>query len=214
VFLSCFSVFLLSVLCETQVNGVPRFRLIPGPRELPGIDSIMQEPKPNRRRFLDGLTMLVVVAIGALFLVPALWYLLAPLGKRGSRRDFALVGSVAEIPKGEWKLLSLELVQEDGWRETKTRRSVWVRKEGDAERDISVRSSICPHLGCPVNFNAEKNEFLCPCHGGIFDASGNKVSGPPPRSLDPLEFEVRAGMLWVRWQNFKIGADQPIEVNL
>jgi Rieske Fe-S protein len=160
------------------------------------------------------LTIALLAAIGLLLLAPAIWYLLAPNRKRGSKRDFTLVGPISEIPKGEWKLLSIELIQEDGWRQTKTRHSIWVRRNGDTDQDISVRSSICPHLGCPVNWDPAKHQFLCPCHGGVFDLLGKRISGPPPRSLDPLEFQVRSGKLWVRWQDFKIGVDKPIEVNL
>jgi menaquinol-cytochrome c reductase iron-sulfur subunit len=177
-------------------------------------ESIMQESNQNRRSFLDLITLIVLSVLGLLLLVPAVLYLLTPLRQRGGRRDFVLVGSVSDLPKGEWKLLTLELVHEDGWRQTKTRHSIWARRDGDTNNDISIRSSICPHLGCPVNWNPEKNEFLCPCHGGIFDPTGKKMSGPPPRGLDPLEFEVRSGQLWVRWQDFKIGADSPIEVNV
>ncbi len=174
----------------------------------------MQESSPSRRNFLDIITVLVLGVIGLLLLVPAIWYLLAPLRQRGGKRELVFVANLADLPKGEWKLLSLELVQADGWRQTKTRHSVWVRRDGDTEKDISVKSSICPHLGCPVNWNPDKNEFVCPCHGGIFDASGQKIGGPPPRALDPLEFEVRSGKLWVRWQDFKIGVDKTIEVNV
>jgi hypothetical protein len=28
--------------------------------------------------------------------------------------------------------------------------------------------------------------------------------------MDPLEYEVRAGRLWVRWQDFKIGVAERI----
>ena len=174
----------------------------------------MQEPNPSRRSFLDAITVMVLSVIGLLLLVPSIRYLLSPLRQRGGKRDFVLVGNVADLPLGEWKLMTLELVNEDGWKQTKTRHSIWVRRDGDTDQSISVRSSICPHLGCPVDWNSKKKEFSCPCHGGVFDSKGQKISGPPPRALDPLEFEVRAGKLWVRWQDFKIGADQPVEVNV
>ena len=77
---------------------------------------------------------------------------------------------------------------------------------------MTVLSSICPHLGCPINWIADKDQFNCPCHGGIFNADGAHVGGPPPRSMDTLDFEVRAGRLWVRWQDFKIGVPQRVPV--
>jgi Rieske Fe-S protein len=51
---------------------------------------------------------------------------------------------------------------------------------------INVLSNSCAHLGCPVRWlvNTEGHgEFLCPCHGGIYDINGGWVGGPPPRGM-------------------------------
>ncbi|MGO8762615.1 MAG: ubiquinol-cytochrome c reductase iron-sulfur subunit [Desulfobaccales bacterium] len=50
-------------------------------------------------------------------------------------------------------------------------------------------SRVCTHLGCLVKFDKERQEFICPCHAGIYDLEGNVVSGPPPRPL--RKFAVR-----------------------
>ncbi len=42
----------------------------------------------------------------------------------------------------------------------------------------------CPHLGCTVNWNADKERFLCPCHASSFDMYGNFLNQPVPRALD------------------------------
>ena len=47
-------------------------------------------------------------------------------------------------------------------------------------------SAKCTHLGCMVVWNRDHRMFLCPCHGGKFDADGLNVEGPPPRPLDLL----------------------------
>jgi Rieske Fe-S protein len=41
----------------------------------------------------------------------------------------------------------------------------------------------CAHLGCPVEWFQESGLFLCPCHGGVYYADGERASGPPPRGL-------------------------------
>src|ERR1035437_6593260 len=41
-------------------------------------------------------------------------------------------------------------------------------------------SEVCTHQGCTVSYNSSSNNFQCPCHHGVFDTSGNVVSGPPP----------------------------------
>lgn len=52
----------------------------------------------------------------------------------------------------------------------------------------------CTHLACPVYFAREHDRLECPCHEGAFDLrSGNVLYGPPPRPLDRIEVEVRAG---------------------
>jgi cytochrome b6-f complex iron-sulfur subunit len=42
---------------------------------------------------------------------------------------------------------------------------------------------VCTHLGCTVAWQAERNQFVCPCHGSQFDAQGRVVQGPAKRAL-------------------------------
>jgi cytochrome b6-f complex iron-sulfur subunit len=63
-------------------------------------------------------------------------------------------------------------------------------------------SSICPHLGCKVNWEAENNRFFCPCHSGVFDPQGIAIGGPPAdagqRLTDvPLKVDEVAGVLYL-----------------
>ncbi len=44
---------------------------------------------------------------------------------------------------------------------------------------LKAFSTVCPHLGCRVHWQADKNEFFCPCHKGVFDSEGVAISGPP-----------------------------------
>ncbi|MHC1737708.1 MAG: ubiquinol-cytochrome c reductase iron-sulfur subunit [Ignavibacteriaceae bacterium] len=99
-----------------------------------------------------------------------------------------LVGRVSEIKVGEAKEVqvgdsSLYLVRnEDGFK---------------------VLSSVCTHLGCKVNWEAHRNRFYCPCHKGIFDATGNVVEGPPPRALDEFKVETDNNLIymWIEDKN-------------
>jgi len=41
-------------------------------------------------------------------------------------------------------------------------------------------AQTCTHNGCNIGYNQSSNQFICPCHNGIFDTNGKVVSGPPP----------------------------------
>jgi Rieske Fe-S protein len=172
----------------------------------------------HRRRFLNFCTEVLLAAIGLLVAVPAVGYFFGPLrrkpGAEGAGPTFQDAGPLSDVPLGQWRLLSLELVHQDGWNKTRVRHAVWVRRQDGNGQGITVLSSICPHLGCPINWHPDQSQFVCPCHGGLFDTSGQRTSGPPPRAMDPLEFEIRAGRLWVRWQDFKIGVAQRVPVSV
>ncbi len=45
-------------------------------------------------------------------------------------------------------------------------------------------SRKCTHLGCAVSWNATRKRFECPCHGSIFDRTGNVIKSPASRALD------------------------------
>jgi cytochrome b6-f complex iron-sulfur subunit len=60
----------------------------------------------------------------------------------------------------------------------------------EEEGVLEAFSLVCTHMGCTVVWNAEKKEFHCPCHDGLFDAHGNELSGPPPSPLERWKVEV------------------------
>lgn len=51
-------------------------------------------------------------------------------------------------------------------------------------------NAACTHLGCLVKWIPEKQKFLCPCHAGVFDATGKVLSGPPPEPLRRISIEI------------------------
>ena len=58
------------------------------------------------------------------------------------------------------------------------------------EKGFLSLSARCTHLGCMVVWNRDHQMFLCPCHGGKYDAEGRNVEGPPPRPLDLLTLRL------------------------
>jgi len=58
--------------------------------------------------------------------------------------------------------------------------------------DFLALSSVCPHLGCKVHWEAQNNRFFCPCHNGAFDPLGQPLAGPPKDAGQSLKrYEVR-----------------------
>jgi Rieske Fe-S protein len=55
-------------------------------------------------------------------------------------------------------------------------------------------SRKCAHLGCSVDFDRQRRCLRCPCHQGVYDSrTGYVMYGPPPRPLDQIVLQVRAG---------------------
>lgn len=60
------------------------------------------------------------------------------------------------------------------------------------ETDYAAYSRICTHNSCPVFWHPEDNEFVCPCHGGVFSVTnGTVLQGPPPRPLPQVRLRIR-----------------------
>jgi len=51
-------------------------------------------------------------------------------------------------------------------------------------------SRTCPHLGCTVPWVAKEMKFACPCHGSVFDITGNVIEAPAPRALDTYPISI------------------------
>lgn len=67
----------------------------------------------------------------------------------------------------------------------------------DQEGGFLAVYSRCPHLGCTVNWNSEKERFLCPCHASSFDIYGDYESKPVPRALDIFPINIDSTLVKV-----------------
>jgi nitrite reductase/ring-hydroxylating ferredoxin subunit len=56
-------------------------------------------------------------------------------------------------------------------------------------------STRCAHLGCPVRWVSPAQRFVCPCHGGVYNARGEVEGGPPVRPLDRFHTRVEQGQV-------------------
>lgn len=156
----------------------------------------------NRRSFLAVLMGVGSVLVGSLLSVPLLRFALFPLLRRTTELKNSPVGEVSEFSSlSEPVLRTIQIEQVDGWRKAVSEKAVYITK--DPQGQLRVLTSVCPHLGCTVPWNKDKQQFICPCHGGTFTSDGSRVSGPSLRGMDSLETSIRDGKLMVRFQYFR-----------
>jgi Rieske Fe-S protein len=138
----------------------------------------------DRRRALALFVNSAVAVIGgALTTVLGAFALRPPRAAAGERwvRAAALDDLTPNTPVPRVLVLS----RANGWYRERARETVFVVWDGD--KSLHALSATCTHLGCQVRWDPKATNFRCPCHGGVFDASGNVVAGPPPRPLDRIE---------------------------
>ena len=156
----------------------------------------------SRRSFLVVLLGFGSAVMGAALAVPLIRFALHPLVATTTKIGWSDVGKLDEftsLTAPVKKLIKVE--QRDAWRKIVSDKPVYVLPPKDGT--LRVLSPICPHLGCSIPWNEEKQEFICPCHGAVFKNDGALVSGPSPRAMDDLETKVEDGMVKVHYQYFR-----------
>lgn len=137
---------------------------------------------PSRRRFLSNafMTMGLSFGLGTLFL--RFGQFLTPK-KKERKTDEILVGSNADISEGT--ATSLEVAGN---------KILLVRSKDS----ITAFSRICTDLGCLVNWDPAREQFICPCHQGIYDKNGKNIAGPPPRPLNRFEVVAKGDNIYIQ----------------
>lgn len=145
---------------------------------------------PGRRGFLASLVLGVHGAIAATITFIVGGAALAP-SFGASRRAWQRATAVADLADGVPTPVTLRIIRKDGYRQVVDRRIVYVQREGDG--GVRVLDSTCTHLGCRTRYDAASKHFVCPCHGGVYDADGAVLDGPPPAPLRRLDAKVENG---------------------
>ena len=149
----------------------------------------------GRRSFLAwgaaGLGAVITFVLGS----TGLGYFISPAFKK-DEEDWVDVGGAGEISPGSPVKVDFVARKRDAWAVTEKRSSAWVSTSDGKE--FTVFDPRCTHLGCPYRWDQSKEQFLCPCHAGVFDAGGAVVAGPPPRPLDRYDAKVVNGRLLIQ----------------
>ena len=170
-----------------------------------------QQPDPiqeARRKFLKiaiaALTFTSGVVLGLPFIRTI--YRSAPVKNTG----WSEVAKLAALPLGTPVSVKFPTLSEDAFVRGTVVQSVWVIKHSETE--LSVFSPVCTHLGCYFAWNQTTERFECPCHASVFSIDGKVLGGPAPRPLDILPHKVQNNALFVRWEEFKSGVTEKIQV--
>lgn len=162
---------------------------------------------PDRRRFLKVATCALGGGIGASIAVPAVSYLLHPVGRRTVTAAAEPIDAIA-LAALRTEPVRVPLVARsvrDAWSATTEvpLGAAWIRR--DESGQVHALSSVCPHLGCAVAFDPGAQEFRCPCHDSGFAIDGERRRGPSQRGLDPLPLTIEDGRIKITWVRFRAG---------
>jgi menaquinol-cytochrome c reductase iron-sulfur subunit len=147
----------------------------------------MLKNRLTRREFLEWVTKTNVTIIAVLYAIPAIAYIIGDSLRRRVENWIPL-GPVSKVELGTPTLFKARVTRTAGWVSSNDEFFIYVLTENG--RDFIALSNICTHLGCRVRWIADREQFYCPCHVGIFDKEGNVISGPPPRPLDRYMVKV------------------------
>jgi Rieske Fe-S protein len=162
------------------------------------------EPDPaadpaGRRRFLSGIITTIHAAIGGTLAVVLGRSILSP-GFARREESWLPAGPLSDLVDNEPTAVTLRVAREDGYAQIVDRQVVFLVKSPgtSGEAQVVALSSECTHLGCRVSWDAEREELLCPCHGGVFDRTGTVKTGPPPAPLARLRARIDGEQVLVR----------------
>ncbi len=173
-------------------------------------------PEFTRSRFLEASTLGLGAVMGGAITVPAVGFMIAPAFEQQRHGD-ADLGPIENFPEGTYMVTTFMLDKKEG---DVSRRTAYIRYNGllQEQPSFTIVSNRCSHLGCPVQPSGPISEepktietpngevvlsesnpagFGCPCHGGAYDAEGNRTAGPPVRALDRYEYSIVGGSLHI-----------------
>jgi Rieske Fe-S protein len=155
---------------------------------------LSKPPDARRRSFLKaGFVAVNTVAASALG-IPIVGYLLGPLFRK-RELQWVEAGNLSDFSEGDPQARRLRFTQRNGFRELEEVRNVWIHAH---DRNVTVFSSECTHVGCNVHWKPGREQFVCPCHGGVFSKEGEVLDGPPPRPLEQLPSRIENDTVYVQ----------------
>jgi len=136
----------------------------------------------HRRMFLKTLAAGLNGLIGLAVVIPGMRFLLDPLRRAPHKRGFIRVAPVTSLTVGRPQRVTVPADRWDAYTHHPPGPigNVWLLHNERDDRDPKIRCLhvICPHLGCAIDYAADRNAFNCPCHASEFDPTGRRRFGP------------------------------------
>jgi menaquinol-cytochrome c reductase iron-sulfur subunit len=149
----------------------------------------------KRRTLFRWLTYGLGALATVILAIPFAGYI---LGMRKRPIQWVPLGSIGDFPPDETRLVTFDNPIRQPWDGMAAHIGVYVRRQGGGQDQFLVLAANCAHLGCPVSWFPQSGLFMCPCHGGVYYATGERASGPPPRGLFHCVSRLRDGKLEIQ----------------
>lgn len=190
----------------------------------------------NRRLWFKRGTQLLGGLFGVALGVPAASYVIDPRNRPAAPGALRRVARLSELDVNVPKQAMVRDIRQDAWtlHPNDVLGRVWLIRrdtsDGTGVPVVEAYTTICPHLGCSINFVADsaRPRFVCPCHGGTFHLSCERVgeeelgrANPAPRGMDSLEVQLeeipgdkpgeKDYAIAVKYENFIQGRDDKVK---
>jgi len=175
------------------------------------------ESERDRRSFcskiaagiLGGTVLMAPIAIG----IPVV---IDPLLRKKKGVTWISVANEKTIPSDGTPLkIPIIMDMKDAWvtRTDYHAGTIYLRRDSK-ESTILALQSICPHLGCHIDYDESASSFICPCHQSLFTKSGQRTGkrNLAPRDMDKLPVQIRDGIVHVEFKKFRLGRKSSIPI--
>ena len=164
----------------------------------------------GRRDFLKICSVVLSALIGIAYAVPLIRTFISPALRQTVIGSTGLIelGSISSCQVNVPMNVKIVDAKMDAWTKFPPTEigAVWIIM--DKDKKFTVFTSICPHLGCGINWDKDSGKFICPCHDSFFDIEGRVLSGPSPRGMDTLETEIKGGKIFAKYRKMRLGISE------
>lgn len=150
---------------------------------------------PGRRTFFGWITYGLSAVAATVLGWPLVQFFVGTMPRRVA---WVNVGAADAFPLDETRMITFENPIRGPVDGRTSHTGVFVRYQGLNDRreaQFLILAVNCSHLGCPVSWFPQSGLFMCPCHGGVYHADGERASGPPPRGLFHCAWRIKNGRL-------------------